>query len=133
MEHYSLPTDLNLIGFEVKTFPNGIGDSFDILYNTFGQERSYYGISWFDENETIKYYAMTTELPADNQLAENYQKLEIQKGNYRTITVFNWLSKTNSIKDVFHELLKDARPNQNSPCIEWYKSDTEMVCMVKVD
>ena len=53
--------------------------------------------------------------------------------NWDLINTFkdDWLSKTSSIKDVFHELVDSGQPNKNNPCIEWYQSDEVMVCMVK--
>ena len=73
-------------------------------------------------------------VPAFNGEADKYQyeKLLISKGEYHTETIYNWLSKVDSIKDIFNRLMPDNRPDKNHPCIEWYKSDDEMLCMVKV-
>jgi hypothetical protein len=130
VEKYFQDADLILFGIEVKSFPDGIKETFDTLFNVLGNGRSFYGVSWFDESGRIIYYAMALEIFADENKIYKYETLILQKGEYLTITVFDWLSKTSSIKDVFHELMKDSRPDKNYPCIEWYKSDNEMVCMV---
>ena len=131
MEKYTLLKDLVLYSLEVKAFPNGVKDTFDILYNALGEERSYYGISWMDEDNSIKYYAAVADLTSEEQKQFAYETLIINAGEYLTVTILNWMSKTDSVKDVFHDLVKDRRPNRQSPCIEWYKSDDEMICMVK--
>jgi hypothetical protein len=131
MEKYALLSDLVVFGIEVKTFPEGIGASFNQLSNIHGNDRNYYGISWFDKNGRIKYYAMTPELFTNELQQPSYETLTLRHGNYLTRTIFDWQSKTSTMKEVFHELMKDSRPGKDHPCIEWDKSDTEMVCMIK--
>src|SRR5205085_3761694 len=116
---------------QVKTFPNGIKEAFGSLMKTLGSDRDFYGVSWLDENDNIRYYAMARESFPGEGKPHNYELLTIEKGEYLTETVHNWLSKTDRIKDVFHNLMGNNKPNKNRPCIEWYKSDEEMLCMVK--
>jgi hypothetical protein len=61
----------------------------------------------------------------------HYENLIITKGDYRTETIYNWSSKLDSIKEVFHGLMPDNRPDKNLPCTEYYKSVDEMLCMIK--
>lgn len=131
MEKYHLLKDLTLYGIEVKTFPNRVKDTFDLLYNALGEERLYYGVSWFDDDGKIKYYAAVADLTTDEQKQFDCEVIVIKEGEYQTVTITNWMSRTDSIKDVFHELMKDRCPDKHNPCVEWYKSDNEMVCMVK--
>lgn len=130
MQNYIQQIDIILFGIEVKTFPERIKESFNILHKALGGHRPYYGISWFADQGIIKYYAMAAEMYADEAKNYNYETLTLQKGEYLTITVSNWLDKTDSIEKVFHELMKNKWPDRNFPCIEWYKSESEMVCMV---
>lgn len=99
---------------------------------TFGSNRDYYGVSWMNERDNVVYYAMAGELFPGEAKQYNYEQLTIPKGDYKTEAVHNWLSKTDCIKDVFHRLTANNKPNENHPCIEWYKSDEEMQCMVRV-
>jgi hypothetical protein len=32
---------------------------------------------------------------------------------------------------VFHEIMRDGRVDKTKPCVEWYKNDDEMMCMIK--
>jgi hypothetical protein len=132
MKLYKQTEDIKVIGVQVKTFPNGIKEAFDNLMKTFGSDRDYYGVSWMDESDNVKYYAMAREVFPEEGKQKNYEFLTVEKGEYQTKTIHNWLSKTDSIKDVFHNLMGNNKPDKNHPCIEWYKSDEEMLCMVKL-
>jgi hypothetical protein len=123
--------NLTLMGLHVKTFPHGIKDTFDSLMNIFGTNRDYYGVSWMDETNQVIYYAMTLETFMGEAILFSHDTLVIEKGEYVTETIHNWLDKTASIKDVFHRLTNGKRPDKNCPCVEWYKSNEEMVCMVR--
>ena len=41
------------------------------------------------------------------------------------------MKKTDSIKDVFGEMMKDSRVDKTKWAVEWYKNDDEMMCMLK--
>ena len=132
MELYQQTEDLTVIGVQVESFPNGIKEAFGSLMKTFGSDRAYYGVSWMDENDSVKYYAMAREAFPGEGKPYNYESLTIEKGEYQTEAIHNWLSNIDCIKDVFHNLMANNKPAKNHPCIEWYKSDEEMLCMVKV-
>ncbi len=131
MEIYYQPEDMTVFGVQVKTFPDGIKEAFDGLMGSFGKSRSYYGISWLDENDRVQYYAMVPEDFKGEANKYQYEKLIITKGGYYTETIYNWLSKLDSIKDTIHGLMPNNRPDKINPCVEWYKSDDEMLCMIK--
>jgi predicted transcriptional regulator YdeE len=133
MEIYIQQEDIRLYGIHVKTFPVGIKESFDSLMEAFGDSQSYYGISWVAEDGSIQYYASVSVPDYSEANPANYERLLIPKGKYATSTIFDWLSKTESVKDVFQELLGDTCPDKERACIEWYKSDEEMLCMIRMD
>ena len=61
----------------------------------------------------------------------NYESYTIEKGDYYTVALKNWRSKTNSIKDIFSEMMQDKHTDKTKHCIEWYKTEVEMLCMLK--
>lgn len=131
MELHQLSEALTLVGLHVADFPEGIKPAFDRLVTQFGFHGHYYGISWMDDREQVQYYAMLP-LPMATQPGELVlESLVIPSGTYRTETMLNWMSQTHLVKDVFSKLLSGACPDRNNPCIEWYKSDDELVCLVK--
>lgn len=134
MEKYNLPNNVKVFGVQVKTFPGGIGEAFDKLIQMLppGDERSYYGISECTK-EGIIYIAAALET-FDGE-AEKYgcKTFIVEKGDYLTETVTDWRKKTTSIRYVFEEMFKNELSDRTKPCVEIYKNNNEMLCMVKVD
>ncbi len=131
MKLYTQVEGVDVIGVKVKTFPNGIKEAFGALMKALGSNRDYYGISWMDENDKIIYYAVARELSPNEGKQYNYEYFKINKGQYRSEAIHDWMSKTECIKDVLHNLMGNEKPDKNHPCIEWYKSDDEMLCMIE--
>lgn len=133
MEIYDLPEDVEVFGFTVKSFPAGIGEAFELLIKTIpgGFDRPYYGISYVDENGRMIYKATALEKFESEAEKYRFEQITIPKGEYLAITVYDWRSKTDCIKDVFNEILQDRRADKTKPAIEWYKNNDEMMCMVQ--
>ena len=133
MENYNLATDLKVFGIPVTKFPLGIGEAFDELSKVLpnGNQRPYYGVSECTK-QGIVYKATTLEMFDGEGKKYGYDDYLVEKGEYLAVTVFDWIKKTDSIKSVFEEMFKDDRSDRSKPCVEIYKSDTEMVCLVKV-
>jgi hypothetical protein len=134
MEKINLQNEVKVFGVRVKTFPEGIGEVFDSLIKMLpkGDNRSYYGISEF-KNGSMHYYATTEETFPGEGKKYNCDSLTIEKGEYLTVTLHGWRTKTNTITDIFREILKDKRVDHTKPAVEWYKNDKEMFCMVRID
>jgi predicted transcriptional regulator YdeE len=131
MEKYNLTNDVKVFGTEVKIFPGGIGEAFDELVKMLGGfNRSFYGISKFDNGKMVYYAAAEETFPGE---AGKYdcKTYTIEKGEYLTEIIKNWRSKTECIKDVFQKLIDDDRVDNTKPAVEWYKNDDEMLCMVQ--
>jgi predicted transcriptional regulator YdeE len=132
MKIYHQQHDQRVFGRLVRTFPNGIGDAFDTLMKTIGDDkRSYYGISKMDDKGGILYWAAAEEKAAGEAEKYKCERMVIPDGDYLSETVLNWKEKTDCIKDVFHEMMKDARADVTKPCIEWYCKEDEMLCLIK--
>jgi hypothetical protein len=133
MEKQKFENDIKVFGIEVKTFPNGIGDAFEELVKKTGADagqRNYYGISEF-KNGKIVYYATAEEKQEGEAQRYNYEPYLIEKGEYFAEPLKNWRDKTDCIKDVFMEMMKSDSVDKQKPCVEWYKNDKEMLCMMK--
>lgn len=134
MEKYHINNDVNVFGFEVKSFPEGIGEAFDALVSKVpgGFSRDYYGITFTDTNNRTVYLATAAEKERDEAEKLQYERYTIRKGDYITETVWGWRKKTDLIKHVFDRLLSSVNGTPTGPCVEWYKDDNEMLCMVKL-
>ena len=133
MEKFKIPEDITTFGARVKTFPTGVGEMFDKLSKELekGVNRPWYGISWMDNKGNVVYYANSAELFPGEAEKYKYETLVIEKGEYYSEPVKNWRSNIECIKDVFHDMMKSEKTDNRKPCIEWYKSDDEMLCLIK--
>jgi hypothetical protein len=133
METYHVPHNVKVLGNVVETFPAGIGEAFDALIKMLpeGDKRLYYGISWCSGNDIT--YIAAAEQKTENEATQFGCKIYIiEKGDYLCIPVYDWRRKTASIKNVFEEIMKDARADNKEPAIEIYKNEKEMFCLVKM-
>lgn len=133
MEIFNLTTDLKVFGKQVKTFPNGIKEAFDELIAMVpdGMQRSHFGLSYITADGKIIYYAASQEKQEGEAEKLKCERFIIEKGGYLTVTIKDWMKKTDSIKNVFGEMMKDSRVDKTKWAVEWYKNDDEMMCMLK--
>jgi len=134
MDKYILQEDLKVLGIQVKTFPFGIDEAFYELIKKTGDcagERNYYGISSMDEEGKIIYRAVAEEKYTGEAEKFNYEQTTIERGDYFFTILKGWGRKKHCIKDIFQEMMEDERVDKTKPCVEWYKNEDEMLCMVK--
>ncbi len=132
MEKYNLSNDVKVFGIQVKTFPSGVAEAFhDLIKKTGDESRSYYGISEFKDGKMVYYAAAEEKFTGEAEKYE-YERFSIEKGDYLATTLDDWKNKTNCIKDIFSEIIKDPAVNKTKPAIEWYKDENEMMCLVKM-
>lgn len=133
MKKISIDSDIKVYGFEVDDFPKGIEAAFHKLIATLpaGTGRPCFGLSKMKEDNSILYIA-AIEQKEDNEAAKNNcTSYIISKGNYLSVEIQDWMPKVDSIKDVFAELMRHPEASHTAWCVEWYKSDTEMLCLLQ--
>jgi hypothetical protein len=133
MEKYMLVKDIPVFGFEVKNFPQGIQQAFEKLIAMLpaGEGRPCFGLSRMKENGDILYIAAIEQKEKDEAGKNQCTGYVIEKGEYLTETLTSWMSKLDSIGGCFDRLMKHKEASPGAWCIEWYKSDREMMCMLK--
>lgn len=133
MEEYVANKEVKLFCTPIRSFPDSIQESFHNLETLLSREgRTFYGISHGSEGGKIIYKVAVTENFEGEGKKYGFESFVITPGRYLTETVFNWKNKTNSIADIFKRLLSDPRLDHSFPCVEWYKSDRELICMVRI-
>lgn len=132
MELINVAKPIKVLGLKVETFPDGIGETFEILLHHLDTQRSYFGISRC-ENDVIKYIAAAELDATENISLPGAEFYSIEKGAYLSEPIWDWRKNLPAIKDVFHSLLQDKRVKAGSTCIEWYKDDDLMWCMIRID
>jgi hypothetical protein len=133
MELITIDKDIKVIGMKVEAFPEGIGETFTALMNLLpdGLHRSYYGISNCI-NGHISYVA-AAEIKNPSEKIAGTEQFVIDKGLYVSKGLWQWRKHVTEIKAMFEEMMRDKRVQPESTCIEWYKDDNLMFCMIKID
>ena len=134
MEKYTLKEDVKVYCTAAKSFPNGIQEAFITLEQMLSKEgRTFYGVS-YKSTEGFHIYKAAVSESFDGE-AEKYgfESYTISKGEYLIETIIDWREKIETIGMTFQTLLADPRLDGTSPCVEWYKSDKEVMCMVKLN
>jgi predicted transcriptional regulator YdeE len=134
MEVIQISDDIRAMGFQVRSFPHGIGEAFEALADKIddGLNRAYFGIAYMSATNEPIYQAAAEILEAGEPTQYHLETYIIEKGNYLAATLRDWHKNIHKIKEIFTEITRDSRV-RNSPCIEWYKDDDEMICMVKLN
>jgi hypothetical protein len=133
MELITIDKKIKVIGMKVQSFPAGIGEAFNTLMNSLpdSTHRSYYGITNCI-NGRISYIA-AAEIKNPSEEITGTEQFVIDAGLYISKALWDWRKHVNEIKGVFEEMMHDERVKPESTCVEWYKDDNVMFCMIKID
>ncbi|HEX7902979.1 MAG TPA: hypothetical protein VF487_03790 [Chitinophagaceae bacterium] len=135
MEIFQLKDDIRVFCITATSFPQGIMEAFEKLEKLLPtrEGRTFFGLSQPGGRGTIIYKAAVQE--KYNGEGEQYgcETITIQKGTYLTELITGWQKRIPAIGEIFQQLLADPRLDMNSFCVEWYKNETDVLCMVKLD
>jgi hypothetical protein len=125
--------DVEVLCVAARSFPEGVKDAFDTLYNKFPSpgDRTFYGISYQGPDGHIVYKAAISLV--EDKEAEKYQceTFLIKKGKYISETITDFMNNIPLIGLTFQNLLTDPRVNKESGyCLERYINQNDVQCMV---
>lgn len=134
METYQLEKDIPVLCITAKSFPDCVMEAFEEL-NALSLpvgERTLYGISR-PQNGKIIYKAAVKENHPGEAKEYNCEEFIIKKGSYAVKTVHDFKDDpSGKVGSTFQELLRAPGLDPQGYCLEWYKSDNEVLCMVKL-
>lgn len=135
MEKYILKEDVKIICVQAISFPNGIQAAFNRLEKLFPDvmSRDFYGISCKNREGEIIYKAAVSELADGEAEKAGLENFLVPKGEYLVETIMDWRKNVEGIGNAFQQLLEDPRMDTGFPCVEWYKSLDEVMCMIKIN
>lgn len=129
MEIAVIEKDIHVYYVTAKSFPTGILEAHQKLHSMLpSKERRFFGFSR-PENGAIIYKAAAEILEGDNLNCETFV---IKKGNYKCMTVLNYMEDHQGIGNAFKELISDLDIDPNGYCIEYYYNDEDVKCMVRL-
>lgn len=131
MEVFRLTKDINVIYIEAESFPGGVKNAFTKLYSQVAgtQQRRIFGLSKL-QHGIIIYKAAASENFEGEGASLQLPTFLIRKGVYLTETLMDWQQNEMMIGSIFNRLVADKRLDGSAHCIEWYKSERELWCMV---
>ena len=133
MNLFSLKEDIRVLCVVAESFPEGISEAFQaiekIVHDMTGRTR--FGIS-SSVNGVIVYKAAVTELFQGEGKKYNCESFVIPKGEYSIETLHNFSNDPNLFRKTFQSLLSTPILDKTFPCVEWYASSKEVMCMVKI-
>ncbi len=134
MDTFILDNDISVFYVKATSFPDGVLAAHQKLHGLipYSSERKYFGISNPDATGTILYRAAAEALSQDEVNKLNLEKFVIKKGNYVSLVIHNYMNDLQSIGQAFAEMLSNPDLDPNGACIEWYLSDKDVQCMVRL-
>lgn len=134
MEIIKIERDITIFYVTAKSYPEGIMEAHQKLHSIvpFSYERNYFGLSRPENNNGIVYRAATEETYKGEALKYNCETLLINQGNYLSIVIKNYRKDLESIGIAFQKILSKPNIDPEGYCVEWYLSQNEVNCMVKL-
>jgi len=125
--------DIKVFYVEAESFPDGIEAAHKKLHELvpFSDKRKYFGISR-PENGHIVYRAAAEEVIIGEAERLNCKILVLEKGNYISVTIEDYMQHIEGIGMAFEELLSLTGIDQQGYCVEWYFNDKDVRCMLRL-
>ena len=133
MERYTLDHDIKVFYVQAESFPDGIGPAYEKLHSLVEAptERRQFGLS-APENGVIVYKAALEEVYTGEGEKLGCETFVIMQGEYLSITIMDFMKDVQSISNAFDELTSMPDIDPEGVCVEWYLSQQDMRCMVKL-
>jgi predicted transcriptional regulator YdeE len=134
IENYHLDKDINVFCITAKSFPDGVLEAHQKLHSLipFSTERKYFGLSR-PEKGVITYKAAAEEKIKGEAEKLDCETLVIKKGKYISTTIKDYIKDVQSIGRAFQQLLATPGLAHDGYCVEWYLSDKDVKCMVRLE
>ena len=136
MKPYSLSSDINVLCVTASSFPEGIVAAFEKLNSIIPPPgpRRIFGISYGEGKDKITYKAAAEENSAEEAAQLGCERFTIEKGEYISEYIGDFMKNIPVIGRVFREMCRDKRIDSNGYCIEMYlNNNRDVLCMVKLD
>jgi predicted transcriptional regulator YdeE len=134
MENYVLENDITVFCITATSFPAGVMAAHKELHSLvpFSTERKYFGISRANEKGEIIYKAAAEELIKGELEKHGLEKVVLKKGNYLSAEIHDYMKDLPSIGKTFQEMISQPTIDPQGWCVEWYLSQEDVRCMVRL-
>ena len=127
--------DIKVFYITATSFPDGIQAAHEELHALvpFSTDRKYFGISRPGNNGPIIYQAAAEEIKKGEAEKLNCDTLILKKGKYISLTIYDYIKDLQSISKAFQQLLTTPGLDPQGYCIEWYVSNKDVKCMIRLE
>lgn len=134
METMTWDKDITVFYVPASSFPAGVKASHEKLHSLvpFSRDRKYFGVSRPENDGGIQYKAATEELSPGEGKKLNCDTLVLKKGRYAFIEIHDYMKDIPAIGHAFQQLIEEPNIDPEGYCVEWYVSDKEVKCMVRL-
>ena len=134
MDTFNLEEDIEVFCVTARSFPDDVLEAHQTLHALvpYSPERKYFGISYPDAPGHIIYKAAAEELVPGDLSKHGLEKFVIKKGKYICILINDFMKDIPSIGKAFQELITQPAIDPNGCCVEWYLSEKDVRCMVRL-
>lgn len=133
METITIDQDIKVFYVTATSFPDGVMAAHQELHSRvpFSTDRRYFGISR-PENGIIVYRAAAEEIKSGEAEKYDCDGLTLTKGNYASVTIHDYMNDLSNIGKTFQKILSDPNIDPEGYCVEWYLSQKDVRCMVRL-
>ncbi|MGG9971819.1 hypothetical protein ACQ33O_08520 [Ferruginibacter sp. SUN002] len=134
MTIFNLETDIEVYCITAKSFPDGVLEAHQALHALipYTTDRKYFGISYPEKPGSIIYKAAANELISGELSKHDLEKFIVKKGKYNCILINDFMQNIPAIGTAFQKLISQPDIDPNGCCVEWYLSDKDVRCMVRL-
>jgi predicted transcriptional regulator YdeE len=134
MKNFTLNEEIEVMCVAAESFPEGIAAAHQKLdaIAPVASDRRHFGISRGDGSGGTIYKAAAEEKEAGEAEKLGLERFTIRKGKYAQERVENFMRNIPKVAETFKKLLAHPELDPNGYCLEWYLSNRDMKCMVKL-
>lgn len=135
METVKLENDIKVFYITASSFPDGIEDAHQKLHTIVpnSPNRRFFGVSRPENGGEIIYRAAAEEMSPGEGESLNCDTLTLKKGNYVSLTLYDFVKDISSIERAFKKLLSYPNIDPQGYCVELYLSEKDVKCMVRLN
>ena len=128
-----IDNDILVMYVAASSFPDGVRAAHERLHSliTVTPDRKYYGLSR-PEDGTIAYKAAINVTHPGEEEELGLDTLVIKKGKYLSTTVHGYMQNIPAIGQAFTQLIAQPGIDPQGYCVEWYLSNEDVQCMVRL-
>lgn len=135
METLTFDKDITVFYITATSFPAGVKAAHEKLHSLipFSTSRKYFGLSRPENSDSkIIYRAAAEELEPGEAKQLNLDTIVLKKGRYSVITIHDYMKDIPAIGNAFQELISLPGIDPQGYCVEWYITDKEVKCMIRM-